>query len=244
MPGANRVTCASWLGCRPDVLAFDLVGQGWGAALPNFCASEALLTAGKLPASVLSICVEVCSAALYFDDDPGVLISACLFGDESGRGGAREFSKWKRPGFWKTNGSRLQPKDRDLLRLQTQRRHVAEHPHATGSRGCRPACHHGARWRAGAVSARWRSEVAALVAHPGCRNKLLALREQLGLSERPTSAGLLRRCGTLGNLSSACRKPTSCCKPRWPIPRPAVIGGWRRCFFVGSVLMARLLEVE
>ena len=30
---------------------------------------------------VLSICVEICSAAMYLDDDPGVLISACLFGD-------------------------------------------------------------------------------------------------------------------------------------------------------------------
>jgi 3-oxoacyl-[acyl-carrier-protein] synthase III len=33
---------------------------------------------------VLSICVEVSSAAMYLDDDPGVLISACLFGDGAG----------------------------------------------------------------------------------------------------------------------------------------------------------------
>src|SRR6185295_8024525 len=33
---------------------------------------------------VLSICVEVSSAAMYLDNDPGVLISACLFGDGAG----------------------------------------------------------------------------------------------------------------------------------------------------------------
>ena len=34
------------LGCRADVLNLDLVGQGCVAAMPNLCASEALLAAG------------------------------------------------------------------------------------------------------------------------------------------------------------------------------------------------------
>src|ERR1051325_9537644 len=68
---------------RPEVLALDLVGQGCAAALPNLRTAEALLVSGKCR-HVLSCCVEVCSAALYFDDDPGVLISACLFGDGAG----------------------------------------------------------------------------------------------------------------------------------------------------------------
>jgi hypothetical protein len=38
----------------------------------------------KVGPHVLSICVEVSSAAMYLDDDPGVLISACLFGDGAG----------------------------------------------------------------------------------------------------------------------------------------------------------------
>jgi predicted naringenin-chalcone synthase len=65
------------LGLRPDVFPLDLVGQGCGAALPNLRAAEAILAAGRAQ-KVLSICVEVCSAAFYLDDDPGVLISACL----------------------------------------------------------------------------------------------------------------------------------------------------------------------
>src|SRR5258708_6799028 len=71
------------LGLKMDVLALDLVGQGCGAALPNLRAAEALLTSGRCE-RVLSICVEVCSAAFYLDDDPGVLVSACLFGDAAG----------------------------------------------------------------------------------------------------------------------------------------------------------------
>jgi alkylresorcinol/alkylpyrone synthase len=44
---------------------------------------QALLGSGAC-ARVLSICVEVSSAAMYLDNDPGVLISACLFGDGAG----------------------------------------------------------------------------------------------------------------------------------------------------------------
>ena len=71
------------LGLPTGILALDLVGQGCGAALPNMRTSEALLASGRAE-RVLSICVEICSAAMYLDDDPGVLISACLFGDGAG----------------------------------------------------------------------------------------------------------------------------------------------------------------
>ena len=70
-------------GCSVDVQAFDLVGQGCAAALPNLQLGRALIAAGARE-HVLSICVEVSSAAMYLDDDPGVLISACLFGDGAG----------------------------------------------------------------------------------------------------------------------------------------------------------------
>ncbi len=35
------------LGLRPDVFPLDLVGQGCGAALPNWRAAEALLVSGR-----------------------------------------------------------------------------------------------------------------------------------------------------------------------------------------------------
>ena len=63
--------------------AFDLVGQGCAAALPNLQLGRSLIGSGAAT-HVLSICVEVSSAAMYLDNDPGVLISACLFGDGAG----------------------------------------------------------------------------------------------------------------------------------------------------------------
>src|ERR1051325_5100853 len=61
------------LGLRANVMTFDLVGQGCGAALPNLRVADALLASGRCN-RVLSLCVEVCSAAFYLDDDAGVLI--------------------------------------------------------------------------------------------------------------------------------------------------------------------------
>lgn len=71
------------LGLPESVRAYDLVGQGCAAAVPNLQLGAALLGAG-CATRVLSICVEVSSAAMYLDNDPGVLISACLFGDGAG----------------------------------------------------------------------------------------------------------------------------------------------------------------
>ena len=67
-------------GMRPDVYLSDIVGLGCGAAIPGLRAAEGFLRAN--PGSrVATVAVEICSAAFYLDDDPGVLISVCLFGD-------------------------------------------------------------------------------------------------------------------------------------------------------------------
>ena len=106
------------LGLRANVLALDLVGQGCGAALPNLRTAENFLASGKCQ-HVLSICVEICSAAFYLDDDPGVLVSACLFGDGAG---AAILSNQPNPNRrsvkWKNSGSILSAPDRDLLRFE------------------------------------------------------------------------------------------------------------------------------
>src|SRR3989441_245922 len=100
------------LGLRPDVLALDLVGQGCAAALPNLSMAEALLAAERCE-RVLSVCVEVCSAAFYLDNDPGVLISACLFGDGAGAAvltrktdAPRRRIEWKAAGLTLRTGER------------------------------------------------------------------------------------------------------------------------------------------
>ena len=68
------------LGLRTDAFLQDLVGLGCGAAIPSLRAASHILAA-QPHATVACIAVEICSAAFYLDDDPGVLVSACLFGD-------------------------------------------------------------------------------------------------------------------------------------------------------------------
>ena len=78
-PGVSSYV-AEQLGLRTDVFLQDLVGLGCGAAIPALRAAQAVLAA-QPGAVVACVAVEVCSAAFYLDDDPGVIISACLFSD-------------------------------------------------------------------------------------------------------------------------------------------------------------------
>lgn len=71
---------AEMLGMRPDVFLADLVGLGCGAAIPMMRAAQGFLAANP-GAVVATVAVEICSAAFFASDDPGVLISLCLFGD-------------------------------------------------------------------------------------------------------------------------------------------------------------------
>ena len=106
------------LGLRPSVQAFDLVGQGCAAALPNLMLGNALLAAGGCE-HVLSICVEVSSAAMYLDNDPGVLISACLFGDGAGAAVlARQAGPSGRRVEWKDSTSLIEPAERGALMFE------------------------------------------------------------------------------------------------------------------------------
>ena len=105
------------LGLASDVAAFDLVGHGCAAALPNLELAEALLASGRCEC-VLSACVEVSSAAMYLDDDPGVLVSACLFGDGAGAAVlAAEPGRRRRIG-WHAARSLVEPAERDALRFE------------------------------------------------------------------------------------------------------------------------------
>ena len=106
------------IGLRADILGLDLVGQGCAAALPNLRAAESLIAA-KRCGFVLSICVEVCSAAFYIDDDTGVLISACIFGDGAGAAIlAAQPRSGRRQVQWKDAWSLTEPAYRDALRFE------------------------------------------------------------------------------------------------------------------------------
>ena len=108
------------LGLRADVQAYDLVGQGCAAALPNMQLGRALLASGYCE-NVLSVCVEVSSAAMYLDNDPGVIISACLFGDGAGAAVlSRSPGVGTRRIEWMGSTSLLDPSQRDALKFESR----------------------------------------------------------------------------------------------------------------------------
>jgi len=192
---------AEQLGLRPDVQAFDLVGQGCAAALPNFQLGAALLKSGSCR-KVLSICVEVSSAAMYLDNDPGVLISACLFGD--GAGAAVLSLDPGRAGHqieWKDSTSLIEPSRRDALKFE-QRSGMLRN---ILTRDVPALAADYAQQVLGTVLQRAgldRSDISTWIMHAGGRDVLMALakRLELGPEDLRYSTAMLRE---YGNLSSA-----------------------------------------
>jgi alkylresorcinol/alkylpyrone synthase len=199
-PGLSSYVIES-LGLRADTQALDLVGQGCGAALPNWRMANALLKSGSC-ANVLSVCVEVSSAAMYLDNDPGVLISACLFGDGAGAAVlSMQPQAGRRRVEWKTVTSLTDPSERAALRFETRNgllRNIL-------TRAVPKLAADYARRVLDIVLAEQglqQSDINGWIWHAGGRDVMTAVREKLGLGEHALrhSAAMLRE---YGNLSSA-----------------------------------------
>ncbi|HYC45394.1 MAG TPA: 3-oxoacyl-[acyl-carrier-protein] synthase III C-terminal domain-containing protein [Burkholderiales bacterium] len=227
------------LNLRADAIALDLVGQGCGAALPNLRTAEAYIASGRAD-RMLSICVEVCSAAFYIDDDPGVLVSACLFGDGAG---AAVVSRDRVPGRacaqWRAAETLTDPAHRDALRFETREgmlRNIltpavpdlaAEYAERVLDDVLR---------REGLT----REAIRTWIWHAGGRTVLEALQRRLGLDPEHVkhSAEVLRE---LGNVSSACvyfvlqRALRNGCAPGW---------WWMSSFGAGFTCHGALLDVR
>ncbi len=106
---------AETMGLREDVYLADLVGLGCGAAIPMLRAAQGFLAANP-DAVVATVAVEICSAAFFADDDPGVLISLCLFGDGAA---AAIWSGDGVPGDWQAGNFTTvhRPEDREKIRF-------------------------------------------------------------------------------------------------------------------------------
>ena len=199
-PGLSGHVCER-LGLRADVQGYDLVGQGCAAALPNMRLGQALLATEQCR-HVLSICVEVSSAALYLDDDPGVLISACLFGDGAGAAVlSRQPCAPLRRLRWRDAEALLDPGTRAALRFE-QRQGLLRNVLTREVPGLAAGYvgrvldtvlqRHGLRI----------GQISTWIVHAGGRDVLQALQERLQLRPEQLrySAAMLRE---YGNLSSA-----------------------------------------
>jgi alkylresorcinol/alkylpyrone synthase len=183
---------AERMGIRSDAVLHDLVGLGCGAAIPALRAASHLLAA-QPRAVVACVAVEVCSAAFYLDDDPGVIISACLFSDGAaatvwrsapGPGGLRAFDF----------ASLHLPADRDKLRFEQREgklRNLLDRAVP--------------QLAAGAVGRLWAGRgarpVSRVVAHPGGRDVLEAVGAAVAPHSLAASAKVLRECGNMSSPS-------------------------------------------
>jgi alkylresorcinol/alkylpyrone synthase len=194
-PGVSSYVAES-LGLRPDAFLQDLVGLGCGAAIPALRAVEAVLAA-RPDAVVACVAVEICSAAFYLDDDPGVIISACLFSDGAA---ATVWRSTAGPGGWRCHGfdTLHLPAHRDRLRFEQRGgklRNLLD-----------PAV---PALAAGAVSRLWAAEqargrarpVRRIIAHPGGRDVLDALEQALPGFPLAASRTVLRNCGNMSSPS-------------------------------------------
>ncbi len=198
------------LGLRRDIQAFDLVGQGCAAALPNLQLGRSLIGSGASQ-NVLSVCVEVSSAAMYLDNDPGVLISACLFGDGAGAAvlsatpgdcASAAFPAGRRRTIeWQDSASFIEPAHRDALRFEQSggmlRNILTRQVPGLAAEHAEQALRL-VLGRAGLS----KNDIGAWIMHAGGRDVLQAVERRFGLQtgDLRYSADVLRR---YGNLSSA-----------------------------------------
>ena len=194
-PGVTSYV-AEQLGLRTDAFLQDLVGLGCGAAIPCLRAAEAILVA-QPGAVVACVAVEVCSAAFYLDDDPGVLVSACLFGD----GAAATI--WR--GVPGPRGLRCdsfstlhQPENRDRIRFEMRQGKLRNLLHSSVPGLAAAAV---AELLAGERRRPGSRPIARMIAHVGGRDVLNAIEKSCPGFDLTPSRQVLRECGNMSSPS-------------------------------------------
>ncbi len=178
------------LGLRTDTYLQDLVGLGCGATIPLLRSADAFLQTRDRPSVVATVSVEICSAAFYVDDDPGVLISLCLFGDGASA------SLWQNrsiDGAWATGrfDTLHRPEEREKIRFVNANGRLRNQLHRTVP-----------DLAANAVKTlydRCESEPNRVLSHTGGRDVVTALEKKLDGHTLIESRSVLRK---YGNVSS------------------------------------------
>lgn len=182
---------AEQLGMRSDLYLNDVVGLGCGAAVPTLRFAQGIL-ATQPDAKVATVAVEICSAAFYLDDNPGVLISLCLFGDGAAAA------------IWSGNGSEGQmqagafqtlhrPADREKIRFVNAGGKLKNKLHRSVPEIAGVAVRELFEKRSG--------DPDQVLAHTGGRDVIESLEKALGDYKLAETRAMLRE---YGNCSSPC----------------------------------------
>ncbi len=167
----------------------DITGAGCGAAIPALRAASNYLTAHP-DHRVAVVAVEVCSAAFYVSDDPGVLISLCLFGDGAA---ALVLDNTNMAGWRFDDFSTLHlPKEREKIRFVNRDGKLCNQlhravPDVAAEAVSRLYPNHGSNPR--------------VISHAAGRDVLAAIRARLPDQALAESAEVLRDCGNMSSPS-------------------------------------------
>lgn len=193
-PGLSSYVAES-AGLRPDAWLQDIVGLGCGAAIPALRAGASILCAHP-EWKIACLSVEICSAAFFLDNDPGVIVSACLFGDgaaatiwsgETGQGALRCHSF----------ASVHLPEHRDLIRFEHKEGKLRNLLHPTVpslAGGAVESLHQTARHSSP-------RPIGRILSHAGGRDVIEAIEERLGGARLPETREVLRRHGNMSSPS-------------------------------------------
>jgi predicted naringenin-chalcone synthase len=184
-------------GMRRDAVLHDLVGLGCGAAIPTMRAAHDFLAANPA-ATVAVVAVEICTAAFYLDNDVGVLISLCLFGD----GACASIWRSRKPedGIpWRAHGFRSlhQPEHREKIRFVNSGGRLRNQLHRSVPFLAAAAVKqlHDADLAAGLPPE------ARIISHSGGRDVIDALRAILPGHPLSETEEVLRTCGNMSSPS-------------------------------------------
>lgn len=178
-------------GLSPSAYLMDVTGAGCGAAIPTLRAASNYLAAHPGHRAAV-VAVEVCSAAFYMDDDPGVLISLCLFGD----GAAAVVLDSNADGGWRFGDFRSLhlPAEREKIRFVNR-----------GGKLCNQLHRAVPDVAAGAVAALFPKAnghaAPQIISHTGGRDVLDAIRAQLPGHPLAEAETVLRECGNMSSPS-------------------------------------------
>lgn len=183
---------AERLGMRSDAYLQDLVGLGCGAAIPLLRSAGGFLAAGGEARTVATVSVEICSAAFYVDNDPGVLISLCLFGDGAS---ASIWESTPRSGAWKVGEFHTmhRPEDREKIRFVNAGGKLRNQLHRSVPELAAQSVK--------ALYGRCAVEPDHVLCHGGGRDVLQALERALNGRVLGESWEILRRCGNVSSSS-------------------------------------------
>jgi alkylresorcinol/alkylpyrone synthase len=178
-------------GLSRSACLMDVTGAGCAAAIPTLRAACNYLAVHPGHRAAV-VAVEICSAAFYVDDDPGVLISLCLFGD----GAAAIVLDGNANGGWRFGDFRSLhlPAEREKIRFVNRGGKLCNQLHRTVPRVAAQAVkqlYPGANGGGAPL----------ILSHAGGRDVLGAIREQMPGHELAEAGEVLRACGNMSSPS-------------------------------------------